>query len=143
MQNLSTAPPPPRPSTGRPPSWRYPCKVRRFSSRVRDAPSISIRHRQGIKLGWQLKYTVCGFNVNPTPPLFPNPCPQTLYMPSTEPVPSCPAYLLPTEEWEREVLSTFVDLRQVEKGRKSSSRRCTPFETNKGLLGSGDFWREG
>ncbi|CAM9948869.1 unnamed protein product [Ectocarpus fasciculatus] len=37
---------------------------------------------------------------------------QTLYMPSTEPVPACPEYLLPSEEWEREVLSTFVDLRQ-------------------------------
>ncbi|CAN0114720.1 unnamed protein product [Ectocarpus sp. 12 AP-2014] len=33
-------------------------------------------------------------------------------MPSTEPVPACPEYLLPSEEWEREVLSTFVDLRQ-------------------------------
>lgn len=38
---------------------------------------------------------------------------QTLYMPSTEPVPTCPASLLPSEEWEREVVSTFVDLRQV------------------------------
>ena len=34
-------------------------------------------------------------------------------MPSTEPVPACPAFLLPSEEWEREVVSTFVDLRQV------------------------------
>ncbi|CAN0009635.1 unnamed protein product [Hapterophycus canaliculatus] len=34
-------------------------------------------------------------------------------MPSTEPVPPCPAYMLPSDEWEREVLSTFVDLRQV------------------------------
>ncbi|CAM9505122.1 unnamed protein product [Ectocarpus sp. 8 AP-2014] len=33
-------------------------------------------------------------------------------MPSTEPVPACPEYLLPSEEWELEVLSTFVDLRQ-------------------------------
>ncbi|CAN0533768.1 unnamed protein product, partial [Ectocarpus sp. 12 AP-2014] len=38
-------------------------------------------------------------------------------MPSTEPVPACPEYLLPSEEWEREVLSTFVDLRQVRHGR--------------------------
>ncbi|CAN0511900.1 unnamed protein product, partial [Ectocarpus sp. 12 AP-2014] len=37
---------------------------------------------------------------------------QTVYMPSAEPVPACPEYLLPSEEWEREVLSTFVDLRQ-------------------------------
>ncbi|CBJ25936.1 conserved unknown protein [Ectocarpus siliculosus] len=37
---------------------------------------------------------------------------ETLYMPSTEPVPACPEYLLPSEEWELEVLSTFVDLRQ-------------------------------
>ena len=53
-------------------------------------------------------------NLSPPPP----PAPtyrlfQTMYMPSTEPVPSCPAYLLPSEDWEREVLSTFVDLRQV------------------------------
>lgn len=38
---------------------------------------------------------------------------QTMYMPSTEPVSMCPAYLLPGDEWEREVISTFVDLRQV------------------------------
>eukprot|EP00752_Nemacystus_decipiens_P018241 g16369.t1 len=37
---------------------------------------------------------------------------QTMYMPSTEPVPACPAFLLPSDEWEREVVSTFVDLRQ-------------------------------
>lgn len=38
---------------------------------------------------------------------------QTPYMPMTEPVPSCPSYLWPSEEWERETISTFVDLRQV------------------------------
>lgn len=38
---------------------------------------------------------------------------QTNYMPSMEPVPQCPLQLLPSEEWEREVLSTFVELRQA------------------------------
>eukprot|EP00903_Cladosiphon_okamuranus_P015131 g13993.t1 len=45
---------------------------------------------------------------------------QTLYMPSTEPVPACPAFLLPSEEWEREVVSTFVDLRQYLRRWKAS-----------------------
>ncbi|CAM9920777.1 unnamed protein product, partial [Discosporangium mesarthrocarpum] len=37
---------------------------------------------------------------------------QTSYMPRTEPVPTCPEFLLPREEWQRDVLATFVDLRQ-------------------------------
>lgn len=36
-------------------------------------------------------------------------------MPPTEPVPSCAVELLPSDEWEREVLSTFVELRQARK----------------------------
>lgn len=47
----------------------------------------------------------------------PAPCcldkPKTAYMPSTEPVSRCPPNLLPSDDWEREVISNFVDLRQV------------------------------
>ncbi|CAM9687749.1 unnamed protein product [Scytosiphon promiscuus] len=55
---------------------------------------------------------------------------QTLYMPSTEPVPSCPAYMLPSEEWERGVVSTFVDLRQYLRRwkAKAASQAAVPAE---------------
>lgn len=38
--------------------------------------------------------------------------PQSHYMPVLEPVARCHPSLLPTEEWQREVLAAFVDVRQ-------------------------------